>query len=1157
MGKGARQKTEPTDSFPIVAIGMSAGGLETATQFLNAMPAKSGLGFVIIQHLEPTRKSLLTELLARQTKMPVVEIEEGMRVEPDRVHVIIPNKTVLIEKGVLKLVPPAEKRGYRHPIDKFFTSLAHDRAEKAIGIILTGAGSNGTAGLLDIKHAGGMCMVQDPATAKFDSMPRHAINSGQADFILPPEEMPKALLGYVRHPYTDGEEPPEAIAKGRSSLDDVLTLIRARTGYDFRPYKRNTLLRRTHRRMGLAHIEKLDDYLTALRNDPGEVTALSRDLMINVTAFFRDEDAWQALDKDVIIPIVEQAQASQSIRAWVPACSTGEEAYSIAMLLDERIEQSGKKLSVKIFATDAGDHNLNSARKGMFPGSMVESMPPARLERFFDQVGEDYRVKADIRETVLFAPQNLLTDPPYSRMDLVSCRNFLIYLQPEAQDRVLSLAHFALRQGGYLFLGNAETVGSRDHLFETISKRWRIYRRLGPQRSSAIDFSAWPAREIPKAALTEGPKLADVAARTIAGRYGPASVIIDEHFRIQHYHGETGDYLSHPKGAPTLDLLTLARNSLTMAIRRAVQDTRKAGEPVSISAGDEGKTVVTAETIDSGEQKGLTLVSFSRPKAGAASKSARKPRKAADSGREQALEEELSAARDELRGTIEQFETSNEELKAANEEVTSVNEELQATNEELETSKEELQSLNEELSAVNSQLEHKLLELEEAGDDLRNLLAGNEIATIFLDTKMRIKWFSPAVKELFDLVDRDIGRPIANFAQKFADGDLVGKAEASMDRLAVFEEEVRAESGKCFLLRVQPYRTRDNRIGGAVASFVDVTDIKRKQGELREARDFAEAIVNTVRDPLLVLTADCKVVSANPAFYKMFKLKPAEVEGQPWFEIADRQWDTPRLHDLLEKMLPEKGQVNDFEVEHDFPKLGRRLILVNARRIPGEGDRPDLILIAKEDITARRDTERHQELLVGELSHRVKNTLAIVQSIATQTLRHSKDLEQFDRAFIGRIHALSRAHDMVLNSGFADIELKSIIEQAVKPFQINGQIKVKSGPSIPLGQASSQCLTLLLHELATNAVKYGALSADKGAVGIDWKVDGRDGSRRVILNWNERGGPEVKEEPKASHGTRFIEKSVIHELRGRAKLDFESGGLRATIAFPVEEADKT
>ena len=1155
MGKGGRQKTEAKDAFPIVAIGMSAGGLETATQFLNAMPPKSGLGFVIIQHLEPTRKSLLTELLARQTKMPVVEIEEGMRVEPDRVHVIIPNKTVLIEKGMLKLVPPVEKRGRRHPIDKFFTSLAHDRAEKAIGIILTGAGSNGTAGLLDIKNAGGMCMVQDPATAKFDSMPRHAINTGQADFVLPPEEMPKALLGYVRHPYTDGAEPPEAIARGRSSLDDVLTLIRARTGHDFRPYKRNTLMRRTHRRMGLAHIEKLDDYLTALRNDPGEVDALSRDLMINVTAFFRDEDAWDALDKDVITPIVEQAEPSQAIRAWVPACSTGEEAYSIAMLLDERIEESGKKLSVKIFATDVGDHNLGSARKGMFPASMVESMPPARLERFFDRAGEDYRVKADIRETVLFAPQNLLTDPPYSRMDLVSCRNFLIYLQPEAQDRVLSLAHFALRQGGYLFLGNAETVGSRDHLFETISKRWRIYRRLGPARSSAIDFSAWPAREIPKAALTEGPKLADIAAKTIAGRYGPASVIIDKHFRIQHFHGETGDYLSHPKGTPTLDLLSLARTTLTMAIRRAVQDARKAGEPVSVSAGDEGKTVVTAEAIDSGEQKGLTLVSFSRPSAGAR-KSARKPRKAADSSREQELEEELGAARDELRGTIEQFETSNEELKAANEEVTSVNEELQATNEELETSKEELQSLNEELSAVNSQLERKLQELEEAGDDLRNLLAGNQIATIFLDTSMRIKWFSPAVKELFDLVDRDVGRPISNFAQKFADGSLVDKARASMDRLAAFEEEVRAESGKCFLLRVQPYRTRDNRIAGAVASFLDISDLKGEQRELRAARDFAEATVNTVRDPLLVLTADCKVVSANPAFYRMFKLKPGEVEGKPWFEIENGQWDVPRLHELLEKMLPEEGQVNDFEVEHDFPKLGKRCILVNARRIAGEGKRPDLILIAKEDITDRRDAERHQLLLVGELSHRVKNTLAIVQSIATQTLRHSKDFEQFDRAFIGRIHALSRAHDMVLNSGFTDIELKSIIEQAVKPFQINGQIKVSKGPSVPLGQAASQCLTLLFHELATNAVKYGALSADNGGVAIDWKIDGRDGSRRVVLNWSERGGPEVTSPPRPSHGTRFIQKSVAHDLRGEAKLDFEPAGLRATIAFPVEESEK-
>jgi two-component system CheB/CheR fusion protein len=1151
MAKAARPRKDEKDPFPIVAIGMSAGGLETASQFLNVMPPDSGMGFVIVQHLEPTRKSLLPELLGKQTKMPVVEIREGMRVEPNRVHVIVPNKTVLIRNGLLKLVPPAEKRGQRHPIDKFFTSLAEDRAEKAIGIVLTGAGSNGTAGLLDIKNAGGLCIAQDPHTAKFDSMPRHAIGTDAVDYILAPEDMPAALLGYVQHSYAGGPEPPEVVANGKASLDDVLTLVRARTGYDFRAYKRNTLLRRTHRRMGLAHIERLDVYLAELRDDPKELTALARDLMINVTGFFRDPDAWDILERDVIKPLVDQAQPGQAIRAWVPACSTGEEAYSIAMLVAEHAEESGKNLGVKIFATDVGDHNLGSARKGLFPGSMVESLPPERLKRFFDKIGDDYRVKPDIRETILFAPQDLLTDPPYSRMDLVSCRNFLIYLQPEAQDRVLSIAHFALRPGGYLFLGNAETVGTRDHLFETVSKRWRIYRRVGSARSAAIDFSTWPSREIPDRPAAEGPRLADIAARSLAGRFAPASVVVDEHFRIQHFHGATEEFLSQPKGAPTLDLLSLARDGLAMAIRRAVHQARKSSEPATVAGGDDGKTEVCASPIASEDGRGLFLVSFTRERREPRATKSGKARKAVAPEREEVLEHELKAARDELRATIEQFETANEELKAANEEVTSVNEELQATNEELETSKEELQSLNEELSAVNSQLERKLEELEEAGDDLRNLLAGNEIATIFLDTRMRIKWFSPAVQELFALVDGDVGRPIAKYAQKFADGDLVGKAKGAIERLATFDEEIRAENGKCFLLRVQPYRTRDHRIAGAVASFHDITALKHQQAEMRAARDYAEAIVDTVRDPLLVLTADCKIVSANPAFYRMFKLKPAEVEGQPWFEIADRQWDVPRLHELLEKMLPESGQVNDFEVEHDFPKLGKRLILVNARRIAGEGDRPDLILIAKEDITDRRQAERHQDMLVGELSHRVKNTLAIVQSIATQTLRNSKSIEQFDEAFMGRLHALARAHDMVLGSGFTDIELGRIIEQAVKPFQSNGQIRIGKGPSIPLGAVASQCLTLLLHELSTNAVKYGALSSSKGNVAVDWRIKQQDGSRRAVMTWEESDGPAIRDEPKPGHGTRFIERSIAYELRGTATLDYAPEGLKVTVDFPV------
>lgn len=1152
--KSRRKVTRADADFPIVAVGMSAGGLEAVTPFLRAMPPDTGMGIVIIQHLEPTRKSLLAELLSKDTKMPVVEIADGMKVEPNRVHVIAPGRTLLIEDNTFTLIDPKEKRGFRHPIDKFFTALVKDRGAKAIGVVLTGAGSNGTAGLLDIKQAGGLCIAQDPKTARFDSMPRHAIASGAVDYILAPEKMPEALVAFASHPYLEHPADPEALADGGpAGLGDVLTLIRARTGQDFRQYKPSTLNRRIYRRMGLARVEELQAYLDILRKDSGELDALVKDLAINVTGFFRDPAAWDALERDAIGPIVASATPNHPIRVWVPACSTGDEAYSLAIMVAELIERSGKPLSMKIFATDIGEQNLVTARKGIFAGSMVESLPPERLNRYFDKVGDDYQVKPELRESVLFASQNLLTDPPYSRMDMVSCRNLLIYLKPEAQKHILALTHFALREDGFLFLGNAETIGEMDDLFQTVSKRWRIYRRIGPPRSSAIDFSAWPSREkgdMPEAVAE--PRIADVAARVLARRFAPASVVIDANFRIQHFHGPTDAYIGHPEGAPTQDLLTLARDGLAIVIRRIVQKAKTEGEVSALAVNNGERVLVTAVPLRGDGADALFLVTFSQQSGkieGAPGKAPQEP----PSDHHLELEAELKAARDELRSTIEQYETANEELKAANEEVTSVNEELQATNEELEASKEELQALNEELNAVNSQLERKVHELEDAQDDLKNLLSGNDIATIFLDTHMRVKWFSPAVKPLFDLEERDIGRPIVNFAQKFVDGDLIGKANAAMEHLAALEEEVRSDDGRIFSLRVQPYRTRDNRIGGAVASFIDISQLKKIQSEIAAARDFAEAIVKTVRDPLLVLDGDLRVVSANPAFYKMFEVRPAKIVGRAFFEIEGGQWDTPRLRELLERMLPEQGQIDDFEVFHDFPKLGERYILVNARLIAAEDGRSDLILIAKEDITERRENERHRTLLVNELSHRVKNTLAVVQSIATQTLRHSDTLDSFREAFLGRIQALARAHDVALTGGFETVKLSDLMRRALRPFQTNGQIVVGEVPGIEVNPATSQTLMLVFHELATNAVKYGALSVPEGRVSLDWRTTGKGDSRQLQIRWRERHGPAVKSPAHRGQGMGFIERSIRYDLKGLADVDFRKGGVEVKISFPLAE----
>ncbi len=1158
---GANPDEGDGSPFPIVGIGMSAGGLEVAMEFLDAMPPDSGMGFVIVQHLEPTRKSLLAELLGRHTRMPVIEVADGTAVEPDHVYVIVPAQTLLIEDGVLRLVEPAESRGYRHPIDHFFTALARDRKTCAIAILLSGAGSNGCAGIQDIKLAGGMCIAQDPDTAKFDSIPRNAIATGAVDFVLAPADMPEALIRYSRQPYIDGTA--EAVIAGASKAEfgDVLTLIRARSGHDFRAYKRTTLTRRTHRRMGLAGIETFDSYLTKLREEPAELHSLLRDLMINVTGFFRDPEAWQALEREVIVPLVRQAVPDQHIRVWVPACSTGEEAYTIAMMIAEQPQTAEKRLLVKIFATDLADNNLTAARRGTYPGSMVESLSSDRLERFFEKTGDSYRIQREIRETVVFAPQNVLADPPYSKMDLVSCRNLLIYLDTDGQDRVLALAHFALREGGYLFLGNAESIGQRDHLFAIVSKRWRIYRRTSGKPASLADFPIWPPAQQPDPQRAK-PRLADMAVQALADRFGPASVVIDRHYRIQHFHGLTAEYLTQPPGPPTLDLMAMARDGLALAIRRAVKQALESDEsPRSVAmATKSGKVEVTASMLGSRNGDGLILVSFSPSAKGAGSRAAasRTSRAKPELEPERGYDDDLKEARDELHAIVEEYETANEELKAAIEEATSVNEELQATNEEMESSKEELQSLNEELNAVNAELEHKVAELDETSDDLRNLLAGNDIASIFLDEQTRIKWFTPAVTRLFDVIDTDIGRPISHLAQKFVNGDLVGKARAAIDQLAMAQETVKAHSERIYSLRVQWYRTRSNRIIGAVASFVDVTELEQSQARIAEARDYSQAIVQTVHDPMVVLNGALCVQTASPAFYRYFQVEAKDTVGQLVYDLGNGQWDIPELRRLLDDLLPTSGRIADFEVEHEFPKIGRRFLVLNAQRIVGYGDRPDLILLAFNDATERKEVERHRTILIGELSHRVKNSLAVVQSIATQTLRSSTTLEQFHDAFAGRIQALSRAHDIALKGGYQKIALDVVVDQALEPFKANGRIEIAAGPVIELKPAISQSLTLMLHELATNALKYGALSTGAGAVAIDWRAElgaGADGDTlRIVLSWVESGGPLVAAPSRVGQGTQFIKASVQYELRGDTTIEFPPEGCRATISFPLKVA---
>ncbi len=1156
-------------SPPVVGIGASAGGIEALSRFFDSMPTDSGLAFVVVLHLDPRHHSELASLLGRRAAMPVVDIVDGVRIEPNKVYVIVPDRSVRVDGDRLRLFKPTEPRGHRHFVDVFFGSLAEHRRERAIAIVLSGTGSNGTQGMKEVKAVGGLTMVQDPETAQFDGMPRSAITAGMADHITAPEEMPEILLRYARHPYMAD---PDGLAAEASDaqpiLDPVFALLRARSGHDFRNYKQSTLQRRIHRRMGLTNRGTLTEYADLLRSNPEEIAALVKDLMISVTGFFRDPEAWAALDEMVLAPLIADLDADAEIRIWVPACATGEEAYSLAMLVVERARATHKTFNVKIFATDSQETNLAVARDGAYPAAAVSAIPLERQRRFFDRIDGSYQIKTELRELIVFASQNLLRDPPFSRLDLISCRNLLIYLDPEAQKRVVAMFHFGLREGGHLFLGNAETVGRHESLFDTVSKKWRIYRRLGPTRHDIVAFPPLGAHtrlqhaEEPARPDAEAVRVAEVARRALLDRYAPASVLIDQKGRILYFHGPTGDYLEQPSGEPTRDLLAMARDGLRPRLRTALREATEKHDTVTVSTRVRQReavrmvSVTVAPLATTRTSAELFLVSFmpeSEPGAATHAVPPEGDREKADyAASQRTLEEELNSTRAELQSTVEQMESANEELKAANEEATSMNEELQSTNEELETSKEELQSYNEELHTINNQLLNKNQELESLADDLNNLLAGTEVATIFLDMEHRIKWFSPASQELLDLVPSDISRPLTHFAPKFDDPNLLHDVETVLQKLTRNEAEISSAAGRWYLRRLIPYRTRDNRIAGVVLTFTDITERKHAADAVNEARIYSEAIVQTIRQPLLTLDAGLLIQSANRAFYTLFQVPEEEIRNRRIYELGGGQWDIPALRKLFEDLLPKDEAIEDFVVEHTFDNLGRRIMLINARKLQRPG-RPDMILVAIDDITARSGAETHRDILISEMSHRVKNVLATVQSIASQTVRQSGSLEGFKVAFNGRLHALASAHDLLVDEGWAGSDIRQLVQRTLAPYRAAGERIRVNGPRLILRSQAGVALTMILHELATNAAKYGALSTPNGTLDVNWQREDSGGRPQIRLRWIEAGGPPVKTPSRRGFGSELIERSTTHELHGQAILDYREEGLHGELTFPWGE----
>lgn len=978
-----RKSPSPPDPppFPVAGIGASAGGLEAFTGLLRHLPADTGIGFVVIQHLDPAHPSILAELLARETAMPVEEARDGVAIAPNRVYVMPPNTSMEWKLGKLSLVPRNEAKGPYLPVDCFFRSIALECGSRSIGVVLSGTASDGALGIAAIKAAGGITFAQDEKSAKFSGMPRSAVASGSVDYTLPPAAIAAELGRIGAHPYVESEPPSVVTQVAEDEMHRILVLLRNATGVDFAAYKQSTIRRRVLRRMLLKNAGTIAEYLGRLANNPREVQSLFDDILINVTEFFRDPESFTALNTLVWPGILKDRPGGMPIRIWVPGCSTGEEVYSIAMCLLEFLDDREIEIPVQIFATDVSEAVISKARAGIYPENIIADVTPERLRRFFVKVDRGYEISKRIRELCIFARHNLVKDPPFSKLDLISCRNVLIYLGSPLQKKIVPILHYALKPSGFLMLGASETVGTFSDLFGLVDGKNKIYtKKFSSVRASMIfelaSSQTLAALKDPETAIASAWTLSDLqreADRVVLGKFAPPGVLIDNQMNILQFRGQTSPWLEPAPGAASLNLLKMAREGMLVDLRAAVQEAdasngavRKEGVRVIRERESHAASIEVVPLKNANSARNFFLVLFGA--------SPQEPKKLPGAGGRPrdpegesedllTLRRDLSSTKDYLEAIIEEQEASNEELRSANEEVQSSNEELQSTNEEIETAKEELQSTNEELHTVNDELESRNGELARANDDLGNLLSSVNLAIVMLDNDRKIRSFTPMAEKVLNLRPSDIGRPMRDIRPNIDAPRLEAILQGVVEALQASTSEVQDASGRWYEMRVRPYKTADNRIDGVVLLLVEIDELKHTLEEARSARDFARAIVETIREPLVVLDAKLIIKSANPCFYQTFQMVSKDVENLPLYEIGKGQWNIPKLRSLLEEILPRNSRFDDFELEHEFAGLGPKTLLLNARRLPQNGSAPqfDLILLAIEDITERK---REDDLLL-------------------------------------------------------------------------------------------------------------------------------------------------------------------------------------------------
>jgi len=964
--------------IPVVGVGASAGGLEAFTELLKHLPSDTGMAFVLIQHLDPQHKSCLAEILARSTEMPVAEITDAERLQSNHVYIIPPNKDLAVLHGVLHLLSRVEPTTRSMPIDGFLRSLAEDQDGRAIGIVLSGTGSDGALGLRAIKAANGIAFVQAPASAKYSGMPLAALEAGHVDFTLPPAGIAKELARIARHPNfarLQSRQPRVPLFDAPEALQKIFIILRRVCKVDFTHYKPSTVERRISRRMVLHKVESIDHYVKYLQETPDEVHALFEDMLINVTGFFRDPELFDVLKQKVFPRLAEEKPAETPIRVWVPGCSTGEEAYSIAIALLEFFGAQELQSPIQIFGTDISDAALETARAGHYAPNIVADVSPERLGRFFSGDESGYQISKTVRDACVFANQNVTKDPPFSHIDLLSCRNLLIYLGPVLQERTIPTFHFALKPTGFLVLGTAETIGGFSDLFSVSDRKYKIYTKkpTAPQLPIGLglpDFTARPAAAAkkPSPVARTGTDLERQADRIVLAKYGPAGLVVNARMKILQFRGQVGRYLEPASGEATFNLSKMACPALSFELQAAILKAKKAGEPVrreGLRLDSSGRLlevnveVVPIDPAEAGERRFLILFDetpaapLAEKKPAAAGKEA-DPAEPTEVVREaERLRYELASTKETLQMIVEEHESVNEEFRAANEEIQSSNEELQSTNEELETAKEELQSTNEELTTVNDELENRNIQLSQAMSDLHNLLNSVNVPVVMLDPDLRIRSFTPLAQRVLKLIPADAGRPIGELKLGIQVANLEAQIMDVIENLNTKEQEVQAADGCWYSMRIRPVRTADQRIVGAVLTLLDIT---AQKVALRDAQVLAEQIVATIREPLVILDARLHVVSANATFYKTFQVTAANTENRLLYDLGNRQWDIPCLRTLLEEIIPRHSQFEDFPVDHDFPGIGRKKMLLNARQIDRASGEPHLILLAIEEVTDDQDT---------------------------------------------------------------------------------------------------------------------------------------------------------------------------------------------------------